>query len=51
MKLSRFSDKEFDLILVFGPMYHLYSMEDKVKALTEAKRVLKDDGVIMVAYV
>ena len=32
MKLSRFSDKEFDLILVFGPMYHLYSMEDKVKA-------------------
>ena len=50
MKLSRFSDKEFDLILVFGPMYHLYSMEDKVKALTEAKRVLKDDGVIMVAY-
>ena len=47
MKLSRFSDKEFDLILVFGPMY---SMEDKVKALTEAKRVLKDDGVIMVAY-
>lgn len=50
MKLSRFSDKEFDLILVFGPMYHLYSMEDKVKALTEAKRVLKDDGVILVAY-
>lgn len=50
MKLSRFSDKEFDLILVFGPMYHLYTKEDKVKALTEAKRVLKDDGVILVAY-
>ncbi len=31
-------------------MYHLYSMEDKVKALTEARRVLKDDGVILVAY-
>ena len=30
--------------------YHLYSMEDKVKALTEARRVLKDDGVILVAY-
>ena len=50
MKLSRFPDKEFDLVLVFGPMYHLYSMEDKVKALTEARRVLKDDGVILVAY-
>ena len=50
MKLSRFQDKEFDLILIFGPMYHLYSKEDKVKALTEAKRVLKDEGVILVAY-
>ena len=50
MKLSRFPDKEFDLVLVFGPMYHLYSMEDKVKALTEARRVLKDYGLILVAY-
>ena len=41
MKLSRFSDKEFDLILVFGPMYHLYSMEDKVKALTGSKTCTK----------
>lgn len=50
LKLSRFEDKEFDLILLFGPMYHLFTLEDKVKALTEAKRVLKDDGVILVAY-
>lgn len=50
LKLSRFPDKEFDLILLFGPLYHLYSFEDKVKALTEAKRVLKDDGVILAAY-
>lgn len=50
LKLSRFPDKEFDLVLVFGPMYHLYTLEDKVKALTEAKRVLKDDGVILAAY-
>lgn len=41
----------FDLTLVFGPMYHLFSFEDKVKALTEAKRVTKEGGVIMVAYV
>ena len=50
LKLSRFGDEEFDLVLVFGPMYHLYSFEDKVKALTEAKRVVKKDGVILVAY-
>ena len=50
LKLSRFPDKEFDLIILFGPMYHLYTKEDKVKALMEAKRVLKDEGTILVAY-
>lgn len=50
LKLSRFKDEEFDLVLVFGPMYHLYSFEDKVKALKEAKRVTKPGGVILVAY-
>ena len=51
MKLSRFPDNVFDMVLVFGPMYHLYTMEDKVKALKEARRVVKDDGVILVAYI
>lgn len=50
-KLSRFSDESFDLTLLFGPMYHLYSHEDKLKALNEAKRVTKKGGVILVAYV
>ena len=50
LKLSRFEDKSFDVVLLFGPMYHLFAFEDKVKALTEAGRVLKDDGVILVAY-
>jgi len=39
--LSRFKDNSFDIVLLFGPMYHLLSMEDKVKALEEAKRVSK----------
>lgn len=50
-KLSRFEDESFDLTLLFGPMYHLYSHEDKLKALNEAKRVTKKGGVILVAYV
>ena len=49
-KLTRFDDNSFDLTLVFGPMYHLYTMEDKVQALSEAKRVTKSGGVILVAY-
>jgi SAM-dependent methyltransferase len=41
INLSRFKDNSFDIVLLFGPMYHLLSMEDKVKALEEAKRVSK----------
>ena len=41
---------EGENIILFGPMYHLYTKEDKVKALMEAKRVLKDEGTILVAY-
>lgn len=50
MKLSRFADATFDMTLLFGPMYHLYCFEDKLKALQEAKRVTKTGGVILVAY-
>lgn len=49
-KLKRFAEDTFDLTLLFGPMYHLYSFEDKLQALTEAKRVTKPDGYILVAY-
>lgn len=51
LKLKRFEDDTFDMTLVFGPMYHLYTFEDKVKALSEAKRVTKPGGIILVAYV
>ena len=50
LDLSRFKENTFDLTLVFGPMYHLYTFEDKLKALQEAKRVTKVNGVILVAY-
>ncbi|WP_294395810.1 class I SAM-dependent methyltransferase [uncultured Clostridium sp.] len=50
LDLSRFAENTFDMTLVFGPMYHLYTFEDKVKALNEAKRVTKTGGVILVAY-
>lgn len=50
LNLSRFEADQFDMVLVFGPMYHLYTKEDKVKALKEAKRVVKPDGIILVAY-
>ena len=50
LDLSRFADRTFDLTLVLGPMYHLYTFEDKKKALSEAVRVTKRGGYILVAY-
>ena len=46
----KFKDKSFDIALLFGPTYHLFSHEDKLKAILEAKRVLKKGGVMLVMY-
>ena len=50
LDLSQFSDGEFDLTLLLGPMYHLFTFEDKQKALSEAVRVTKRGGCILVSY-
>lgn len=48
--LSFLGDDSFDLTLLLGPMYHLYTKEDKILALSEAVRVTKPSGYILVAY-
>ncbi len=48
--LKKYPDGEYDITLVFGPMYHLFSHEDKLQVLNEAKRVTKPGGYILVAY-
>ena len=50
LDLSRFKDNSFDITILFGPMYHLISMEDKIKALSEAKRITKNNGYIFISY-
>ena len=34
-------DESADIVLLMGPMYHLTDIENRLKALNEAKRVLK----------
>ena len=48
--LYMFKDNSFDMVLLFGPLYHLISNEDKLKAIMEAKRVCKPNGIIMISY-
>lgn len=50
MDLSFLPDDAFDLTMLLGPMYHLYTREDKLRALTEAVRVTKPNGILLVAY-
>ena len=48
--LSKIKDEIYDITILFGPMYHLISMEEKIKALNEAKRITKKDGLIFISY-
>lgn len=50
LNLGKFESETFDIALLFGPMYHLFGFEQKLKALKEAKRVTKPGGTILVAY-
>lgn len=51
MDLSSFPNNQYDITLLLGPLYHLYSVEDKRQAISEAIRVTKPRGVIFAAYV
>lgn len=48
--LSFIESGVYDIVLLLGPMYHLYNEEDKHKAISEAIRVAKKGGIIYSAY-
>ncbi len=50
LDLSVLPDASFSVTLVLGPMYHLYTREEKLQALSEAVRVTKPGGYLLVAY-
>lgn len=50
MYLSAYADETFDITLSLGPMYHLFDEKSKRKALEEAIRVTKKNGMIFIAY-
>lgn len=50
LDLEAFGDNTFDVTLVFGPMYHLYSSDDQHKAIDEAIRITRPGGIVMFAF-
>lgn len=48
--LSFIQNESYDIVLLLGPMYHLFTVEEQRQALAEAIRVTKKDGILFVAY-
>lgn len=48
--LSFFEEGTYDITLLLGPMYHLFTAEEQLQALKEAIRVTKQGGIVYVAY-
>ena len=51
LDLSRYADESFDIVLLFGPLYHLENRADRLAVIEEAKRVCKKDGMIFFAFI
>jgi SAM-dependent methyltransferase len=41
----------FDAVLLLGPLYHLTERDDRVRALREARRIVRGDGPIAIALI
>ena len=48
--LSEFASETYDITLLLGPMYHLFTRDEQKKALSEAIRVTKRGGIVFAAY-
>jgi SAM-dependent methyltransferase len=49
--LSVVSEHDFDAVLMMGPLYHLFTEEDRTTALKEAIDRLKAGGVLFSAFI
>ena len=48
--LSTLESDTFDAALLLGPMYHIVEPNERAKVLHELKRILKPEGVAIIAY-
>jgi SAM-dependent methyltransferase len=48
--LSSFDNESYDITLLLGPLYHMFTIEDKRQTVSEALRVTKPGGLVFAAY-
>ena len=51
LDLSRYADASFDLVLCFGPLYHLHDSKNRDRCIQDALRVCKPDGILFFAFI
>ncbi len=51
LDLSRFPDNSFDTVFLMGPLYHLMNEDSRLRAVQEAKRVLKPGGYLFSSFI
>lgn len=49
--LSHYPSESFDVVICFGPMYHLLDACDRERCISEALRILKKGGILAIAYI
>ena len=49
--LSCYKDNSFDVVLLFGPLYHLTEKDEREKCISEIRRVLKIGGKVFASFI
>jgi SAM-dependent methyltransferase len=49
--LQDVGEKEFDIVLLMGPLYHLVIEADRIAALKQVHRCLKKDGILFSSFI
>lgn len=49
--LSCYKDQSFDVVLLFGPLYHLTEKAEREKCISEVCRVLKKGGKVFASFI
>lgn len=49
--LNIYKNEQFDVVLLFGPLYHLLDNVEREKCVEEVYRVLKKDGLIFASFI
>jgi ubiquinone/menaquinone biosynthesis C-methylase UbiE len=49
--LRLFEDGSFDVVLLMGPLYHLLDIDNRERAVKEAHRVLKKNGLVFATFI